>query len=62
VCAGRATITTYITALVNHDFRLEVVAEPAPDERLAAAQPRRAGLPSFLLARAAREPLLGGRK
>jgi hypothetical protein len=48
------TISTYITALTDHDLSLEVFAEPAPDQRVAATNPDRAALPPFLLIRAAR--------
>ena len=46
------TLSTYLTALVRHGFRLEAVDEPAPDARVAAAQTRRAGLPPFVVLRA----------
>lgn len=43
------TLSTYLTALVGHGFRIEAVHEPAPDARLATAQPQRAGLPPFMV-------------
>jgi ubiquinone/menaquinone biosynthesis C-methylase UbiE len=43
------TLSTYLTALVGHGFRIEAVHEPAPDVRLATTQPRRAGLPPFMV-------------
>jgi hypothetical protein len=48
------TLTNYITTLTDHDLSLEVFAEPAPDQRVAATNPDRAALPPFLLIRAAR--------
>lgn len=48
------SISTYVMALISHRFRLEVLAEPAPDERVISANPHRAGLPPFLLICAAR--------
>ena len=47
------TIITYVTALIDHGFALEVVAEPEPDGRVRATNAQRAGLPPFLLMRAA---------
>ncbi|HZG04486.1 MAG TPA: hypothetical protein VE546_13085 [Streptomyces sp.] len=46
------TLSTYLTALVRHGFRIEAVDEPAPDARVAAAQPQRAGLPPFIVVHA----------
>ncbi|MFC8720009.1 class I SAM-dependent methyltransferase [Kitasatospora sp. NPDC057198] len=48
------TLSTYLTALVRHGFAVESVAEPPPDDRVVAAQPRRAELPPFLAVRARR--------
>ncbi|UIX35689.1 class I SAM-dependent methyltransferase [Streptomyces sp. GQFP] len=42
-------LSTYVTVLVEHGFAIESVAEPAPDARVVAEQPQRAGLPPFLL-------------
>lgn len=46
------TITTYVKALRNNGFALELLAEPAPDEQIRETHPHRAGLPPFLLVRA----------
>ncbi|WP_406503220.1 class I SAM-dependent methyltransferase [Streptomyces sp. NBC_01602] len=43
------TLSTYLTALVGHGFRVEAVHEPAPDAKVATAQPQRAGLPPFMV-------------
>ena len=48
------TITTYMTTLIDHGFLIEDFAEPAPDERVVAANPHRAALPPFVLVRVAR--------
>jgi SAM-dependent methyltransferase len=47
------TITTYVNALMSNGFALELLAEPAPDEQVHQSHPHRAGLPPFLLVRAA---------
>jgi ubiquinone/menaquinone biosynthesis C-methylase UbiE len=47
------TIATYVSALMDHGFALEVLAEPAPDDQVRETNPHRAGLPPFLLIRAA---------
>ncbi len=46
------TLSRYLMVLIDHGFVLELVAEPAADQRVAAEQPRRVGLPPFLLIRA----------
>ncbi|MCX4749779.1 methyltransferase domain-containing protein [Kitasatospora sp. NBC_01287] len=46
------TLATCLTALLGHGFRLEAVGEPAPGPLVLAEQPRRAGLPPFLVVRA----------
>jgi hypothetical protein len=38
-----------VTSLVEHGFVIGRLAEPAPDARVIAEQPLRAGLPPFLL-------------
>jgi SAM-dependent methyltransferase len=43
---------TYFTELVDNGFVVEAMAEPTPDQRVVAEQPRRAGLPPFLVVRA----------
>ncbi|MCF3103215.1 class I SAM-dependent methyltransferase [Streptomyces roseoverticillatus] len=43
------TFSTYLTALVRHGFTIEALDEPAPDARIAATQPWRAGLPPFMV-------------
>ncbi|MET0454815.1 MAG: class I SAM-dependent methyltransferase [Mycobacterium sp.] len=48
------TISSYTAALVDHGFSVEVLAEPAPDERVIATNPHRAALPPFLLVRVGR--------
>ncbi|WP_199042593.1 class I SAM-dependent methyltransferase [Glycomyces salinus] len=45
-------LSTYVAALIEHGFALEAMTEPAPDEGVVAEQPRRAGLPPFLVLRA----------
>ena len=42
-------LSTYVTSLVEHGFAIGRLAEPAPDVRVIAEQPLRAGLPPFLL-------------
>ncbi|MDQ0904501.1 hypothetical protein QFZ22_000486 [Streptomyces canus] len=42
-------LSTYVTSLLEHGFVIESVVEPAPDARVVAEQPLRAGLPPFLL-------------
>ncbi|WP_405527569.1 class I SAM-dependent methyltransferase [Streptomyces canus] len=42
-------LSTYVTSLVEHGFIIGRLAEPAPDARVIAEQPLRAGLPPFLL-------------
>ncbi|WP_042416885.1 class I SAM-dependent methyltransferase [Streptacidiphilus anmyonensis] len=49
------TLSTYLAALIRRGFSLETVTEPWPSDRVAAAQPRRAGLPPFLAVRARRD-------
>jgi hypothetical protein len=46
------TLSAYLMVLVEHGFVIELVAEPPPDRRLAERQPRRVGLPPFLVVRA----------
>jgi SAM-dependent methyltransferase len=46
------TISRYLTALIDHGFRLTMIAEPSANRPVVAEQPRRAGLPPFLLVRA----------
>jgi SAM-dependent methyltransferase len=46
------TVSGYLTALVGHGFLIEAVAEPTPSAEVIDDQPRRAGLPPFLLVRA----------
>jgi SAM-dependent methyltransferase len=46
------TLSRYLMTLIDHGFTLELVAEPAADQRVAVEQPRRVGLPPFLLIRA----------
>lgn len=48
------TLTSYVMALLNHRFTIELMTEPAPDDQLVAEQPQRAGLPPFLIIRAHR--------
>lgn len=48
------TVSSYITALIDHGLLIEVLAEPAPNERVIATNPHRAALPPFLLIRVAR--------
>jgi ubiquinone/menaquinone biosynthesis C-methylase UbiE len=48
------TITSYVTTLLGHGFSLEVLAEPAPEQKVTATNPHRGALPPFLLIRAAR--------
>lgn len=47
-------VSTYVNGLLEHGFVIESMAEPAPGAKVAAQQPRRAGLPPFLLLRARR--------
>ncbi|MEW2115353.1 class I SAM-dependent methyltransferase [Streptomyces sp. NPDC005474] len=47
-------LSTYVTSLVEHEFAIESVAEPAPDARVIDEHPMRAGLPPFLLVRGRR--------
>jgi SAM-dependent methyltransferase len=51
-------LSTYVTVLVDQEFTIEGAAEPAPDARVVAEQPLRAGLPPFLVVSAR----LGGPK
>lgn len=44
-------LSTYLTALITHGFLVEVAAQPMPDARVVAEQPRRAGLPPFFVVR-----------
>jgi ubiquinone/menaquinone biosynthesis C-methylase UbiE len=46
------TLSTYLTVLLRRGFVLEAVTEPSPTAQVAAQQPRRAGLPPFLVIRA----------
>lgn len=46
------TISRYLTTLIDHGFALTMIAEPPAHARVVAEQPRRAGLPPFLLVRA----------
>ncbi|MER7842598.1 class I SAM-dependent methyltransferase [Kitasatospora sp. NPDC096077] len=46
------TLSGYLTALLRQGFTPETVDEPAPTAPVIAHQPRRAGLPPFLLIRA----------
>jgi len=46
------SISSYVTMLIDNGFTLEVLAEPAPNDRVRASNPHRAGLPPFLLIRA----------
>lgn len=56
-------LSTYLTALVRHGFRLEAVDEPTPDAGVVAAQPHRARLPPFIAVRAALlEQVTGARR
>jgi SAM-dependent methyltransferase len=48
------TISHYLSALIDHGFRLTMIAEPPADADVVAEQPRRAALPPFLLVRAGR--------
>jgi SAM-dependent methyltransferase len=48
------TLSSYTAALINHGFSIEVLAEPAPNERVIATNPHRAALPPFLLIGATR--------
>ena len=43
------TIASYAMGLVMCGFTIDLVAEPAPNARILAEQPRRVGLPPFLL-------------
>jgi ubiquinone/menaquinone biosynthesis C-methylase UbiE len=43
------TISSYTAALIEHGFSIEVLAEPAPNDRVIATNPHRATLPPFLL-------------
>ncbi|MDH6142104.1 ubiquinone/menaquinone biosynthesis C-methylase UbiE [Kitasatospora sp. GP30] len=47
------SLTGYLRALLRHGFALEYAAEPSPTAAVAAQQPQRAGLPPFLVLRAA---------
>ncbi|WP_181799249.1 class I SAM-dependent methyltransferase [Kitasatospora acidiphila] len=47
------TLTGYLRALLRHGYALEYAAEPSPTAAVAAQQPQRAGLPPFLMLRAA---------
>jgi SAM-dependent methyltransferase len=51
------TLSRYLMELIAQGFMVDLVAEPAPDQRVAAEQPRRVGLPPFLLVRARRGPV-----
>lgn len=42
-------LSTYLTALMRGGFTITAVDELAPDPRVLAAQPQRAGLPPFML-------------
>jgi ubiquinone/menaquinone biosynthesis C-methylase UbiE len=43
------TVSTYLTAVLNHSFTLRSCREPAPNDAVRAEAPHRAGLPPFLL-------------
>ncbi|WP_371794209.1 class I SAM-dependent methyltransferase [Streptomyces sp. NBC_01718] len=47
-------LSTYLNALMRNGFTIEAVDEPAPDARVAASQPQRAGLPPFMVLQARR--------
>lgn len=47
------TISTYLTAVLNHGFVLRSCDEPAPTDAVRAEAPHRLGLPPFLLISAA---------
>lgn len=47
-------LSRYLTVLINRGFTMDMVEEPAADQRIVAKQPRRAGFPPFLLVRARR--------
>jgi SAM-dependent methyltransferase len=44
-----ATISTYLTAVLDHGFTLRSCGEPAPSDAVRAEAPHRLGLPPFLL-------------
>jgi hypothetical protein len=46
---GARHVSTYVTSLVEQGFVIGGLAEPAPDARVIAEQPLRAGLPPCLL-------------
>lgn len=46
------SIATYLTALIDRGFTVEVIAEPVPSRRVNETNPHRAGLPPFFLTRA----------
>ena len=48
------TISTYLTALLDHGFELRSCAEPRPTDAVRAEAPHRLGLPPFLLISAVR--------
>ncbi|WUO77863.1 class I SAM-dependent methyltransferase (plasmid) [Streptomyces canus] len=52
-------LSTYVTSLVEHGLVIGRLAEPAPDARVIAEQPQRAGLPPFLLISGLRSPTTG---
>lgn len=43
------TISTYVTAVLDHGFALQSLEEPAPSDAVRAEVPHRLGLPPFLL-------------
>lgn len=49
-------LCTYLNALRVHGFALEAVDESAPSPSVVAAQPRRAGLPPFIVVHARQKP------
>lgn len=52
-------LSTYVSALIGNDFVLEAMAEPIPDRSVVAEQPRRAGLPPFIVIRARLDEISG---
>lgn len=43
------TVSTYLTAVLDHGFALRSCSEPAPSDTVRAEVPHRLGLPPFLL-------------
>jgi SAM-dependent methyltransferase len=52
-------LSTYVSALIGNGFVLEAMAEPIPDKNVLAEQPRRAGLPPFIVIRARLDEISG---